>query len=112
LEGTSKPGETNFFINDAGINHWGDWSATVVDPVNDLDLWTIQEYAANHVSGDSRWGTWWGRVSPPSDLGIGQSGSPGSLVAGGNVTYSISLTNLLFTTATGVRSVDRLPLGS
>src|SRR5207245_3367794 len=34
---------TNFFLF---RNRWGDYSATVVDPVNDLDFWTIQEYAA------------------------------------------------------------------
>src|SRR5205814_8227472 len=25
---------------------WGDYSATCVDPLNDTDMWTIQEYAA------------------------------------------------------------------
>src|SRR3989440_1186572 len=48
-------------------NRWGDYSATVVDPANDLDMWTIQEYAATPVGtgasdGNGRWGTWWGRV--------------------------------------------------
>ena len=28
-------------------NRWGDYSSTVDDPVNDLDMWTIQEYAAS-----------------------------------------------------------------
>src|SRR5436190_1890468 len=50
-------------------NRWGDYSATMPDPVNDIDLWTIQEYAATPVSnglsdGDGRWGTWWGRIAP------------------------------------------------
>jgi len=27
-------------------NAWGPYSATVVDPRNDHDMWTIQEYAA------------------------------------------------------------------
>src|SRR6266571_1231438 len=30
-------------------NRWGDYSSTVVDPANDLDMWTIQEYAATPV---------------------------------------------------------------
>ncbi|MBI3935042.1 MAG: hypothetical protein HY316_10155 [Acidobacteria bacterium] len=48
-------------------NRWGDYSGTVVDPVNDLDFWTIQEYASSpdFPNGDDRWGTWWGKVSPP-----------------------------------------------
>ena len=56
-----------------GANRWGDYSATTVDPVNDTDLWTIQEYAmtmdaSNPTRGGasvaSRWGTWWARVVP------------------------------------------------
>jgi hypothetical protein len=43
---------------------WGDYSATLVDPVDDLTLWTIQEYAETHVGAvtdpnNHRWGTWW-----------------------------------------------------
>jgi len=39
-----------------GENRWGDYSATVVDPLNESDMWTIQEYAgANNM-----WQTWWG----------------------------------------------------
>ncbi|HEX8650555.1 MAG TPA: proprotein convertase P-domain-containing protein [Pyrinomonadaceae bacterium] len=47
-------------------NRWGDYSSTVVDPVNDTDLWTVQEHAAPVSGGFSRWGTWWGRIKPPS----------------------------------------------
>lgn len=42
---------------------WGDYSATCIDPTNDLDFWTIQEYAETDVGAaadDDRWGTWWG----------------------------------------------------
>ena len=42
-----------------GDNRWGDFSSTVVDPLDDLSFWTLQEYAA--TSND--WGTWWGEVS-------------------------------------------------
>ena len=41
------------------LNRWGDYSATCVDPVNDLTMWTIQEYASTN-----RWSTWWGRIDP------------------------------------------------
>ncbi len=43
---------------------WGDYSHTTVDPLNDTDLWTIQEYAAAPSGGSDRWGTWWGRIAP------------------------------------------------
>ena len=49
----------------AGRNRWGDYSATVVDPVNDTDMWTLQEFAAapsGTGAGSGRWGVWWGRV--------------------------------------------------
>ena len=53
-----------------GLNRWGDYTNTVVDPANDIDMWTIQEYAETRsitppVS--DRWGTWWGKISEPPD---------------------------------------------
>ncbi len=61
-----KAGEDSYFRDQDGFatNRWGDYSATVVDPINDTDFWTIQEYAAprDPVTGQYRWGTWWGRV--------------------------------------------------
>ena len=62
-----KAGEASYYKIFGGTrNRWGDYSATVVDPVNDRDLWTIQEYAATPISGSDRWGTWWGMI--PVDL--------------------------------------------
>ncbi|MCP4285632.1 MAG: hypothetical protein GY792_14440, partial [Gammaproteobacteria bacterium] len=46
-------------------NRWGDYSATAIDPVDDLTFWTLQEYAGTNVGGgvnDGRWGTWWCRA--------------------------------------------------
>jgi len=58
-----KAGEASYYKTFSGPdNRWGDFSATVVDPVNDTDLWTIQEYAA---SPSDTWSTWWGQVVPP-----------------------------------------------
>jgi FG-GAP repeat protein len=53
-----------------GSNRWGDFSATAVDPLNDLNFWTIQEYAATPsppgtMDGDGNWGTWWGFIKSP-----------------------------------------------
>ncbi|HEX7253676.1 MAG TPA: hypothetical protein VF376_12400 [Thermoanaerobaculia bacterium] len=65
-----KSGEDSYFRDQGGFgtNRWGDYSATTVDPVNDTDFWTIQEYAAarDKVSGHYMWGTWWGHISPDS----------------------------------------------
>jgi hypothetical protein len=65
-----KAGESFYVIRPDGLNRWGDYSATIVDPVNGIDLWTIQEYAAMHANtgleaDDGRWGTWWGKINPP-----------------------------------------------
>ena len=62
-----KAGEASYYKTfGGGYNRWGDYSNTVVDPVNDLDMWTIQEYAALPSGGYDRWGTWWGRIVPPA----------------------------------------------
>jgi hypothetical protein len=55
-----KTGEAVYTKTGVGstVVRWGDYSATAVDPANDLDLWTIQEYAAT----SNTWSTWWGRV--------------------------------------------------
>jgi len=57
-----KAGEATYFKTFTGTeNRWGDYSNTVVDPVNDTDMWTIQEYAASPAN---LWGTWWGMIVP------------------------------------------------
>jgi hypothetical protein len=72
-----KEGEDYYAKTFGGTrNRWGDFSHTVVDPVNDRDLWTIQEYAQMRtapsnqaVTNNSRWGTWWAMVSAPAAAG-------------------------------------------
>jgi hypothetical protein len=59
-----KAGEDSYFkaLGTGTRNRWGDYSATVVDPSDDLSFWTIQEYAeemAANGPNSSRWGTWW-----------------------------------------------------
>ena len=61
-----KAGEAPYYKVFRDQNRWGDYSATVVDPINDVDMWTIQEYAATPQAGSDRWGTWWGRIVPTS----------------------------------------------
>lgn len=43
-------------------NRWGDYTATMIDPVDDLDFWTIQQYADLPGSQD-QWATWWAMVN-------------------------------------------------
>ena len=67
-----KEGEDYYSKSFTGTrNRWGDYSHTIVDPDNDLDFWTIQEYASTRSPADtlattnaSRWGTWWAKISP------------------------------------------------
>ena len=61
----SKPGEASYFKNvNGGANRWGDYSATMVDPIDNTTFWTIQEYAAtaDPISLRDRWATWWEKV--------------------------------------------------
>jgi PASTA domain len=67
---TLKDGEGPYTKTRGGLNRWGDYSGTQVDPSDDLSLWTVQEYAripSGRGDGSGRWGTWWGRVGggPP-----------------------------------------------
>ncbi len=59
-----RDGEDSYYKTIPGArNRWGDYSATVVDPVDDTGFWTIQEYAAPSAGNCAmcdRWGTWWG----------------------------------------------------
>ncbi|HKS10952.1 MAG TPA: lamin tail domain-containing protein, partial [Pyrinomonadaceae bacterium] len=71
-----KEGEDYYQKTFSGTrNRWGDYSHTLVDPLNDRDLWTLQEYARLRVgttgtgSNDSRWGTWWAMVNAPAAAG-------------------------------------------
>ncbi|MGH8003638.1 MAG: hypothetical protein ACRECJ_02800, partial [Limisphaerales bacterium] len=55
-----KAGEALYNKTGGGpANRWGDYSHTVVDPLDDKTLWTVQEYAESPAS---LWGTWWGRI--------------------------------------------------
>ena len=57
---TLKAGEAPYFKDfGTGDNRWGDFSSTVVDPVDDATMWTIQEYAGQN----KMWGLWWGKVN-------------------------------------------------
>jgi hypothetical protein len=64
--GLLKAGESSYFKTfgtASDPNRWGDYSATVVDPTDNLTFWTLQEYArtsSGTFPNTGRWGTWWG----------------------------------------------------
>ena len=61
-----KPGE-DWYVNvgTGTVNRWGDYSATYIDPEDDITAWTIQEYARPKTVGNlGVWGTWWAKVCP------------------------------------------------
>ena len=67
-------------------NRWGDYSATMVDPLDDATFWTIQEHARDEaapgcpVEDTGRWGTWWGSFKDGGcqDADGDEFGAPGS----------------------------------
>ncbi len=57
-----KAGVDDYFRDfDSGVNRWGDYSATMVDPTDPLSFWTIQEFALTssltNSGGTGRWAT-------------------------------------------------------
>jgi len=48
-------------VDASGVNRWGDYSLTSVDPEDDLTIWTIQE----HTRSQDSWGTRIGRLKFP-----------------------------------------------
>jgi hypothetical protein len=69
-----RPGQSSYNIGggsgSARQNRWGDYSASQIDPVNDTDFWTIQEYSGTYrdfgIGLAAPWETWWAQVNPAS----------------------------------------------
>lgn len=62
-----KPGEDWYVkLDKFNLNRWGDYSATFIDPEDDITAWTVEEYARPRVAGVSNWGTWWTKICPTS----------------------------------------------
>ncbi|MBF0319484.1 MAG: VCBS repeat-containing protein [Nitrospirae bacterium] len=89
--GQLKAGEAPYYLTYSGTeNRWGDYSATCVDPSDDLTFWTIQEYA----KGSTNWGTWWGSFATSSSsqytLAVTMSGSGSGTITPSTGTISWS----------------------
>lgn len=81
-----RNGETPYYKTFGGDrNRWGDYSATCVDPEDDLNLWTIQEYAASPAN---KWCTWWAMLDMKSAPRAGFSADEQLIPAGGDVIFT------------------------
>ncbi len=94
---TLKEGLASYYkIFTGSVNRWGDYSASQVDPVNDVDLWTIQEYAASPAN---LWSTWWGHLALPPNVTIGDvsvaEGNSGNVNAQFTISLSFPSTQLV-----------------
>jgi hypothetical protein len=100
LKAGEAPFAKGFFgTNFVSQNRWGNYSATVVDPLNDLDMWTLQEYAAtpDFSFATDRWGLWWGSVDVANVTHCGQvefASKAFAVTEGGSSFAVITITNL------------------
>jgi hypothetical protein len=102
-----KAGEAKYYKTYSGAsNRWGDYSHSQVDPLNDTDLWTIQEYAWTPGGGFDRWSTWWGKISPP---GGGGPTATATATATRTVTITPSGTPTATATVTATLPPDGIP---
>ncbi len=55
-----RHGQNTYFKNFGSTrDRWGDYSGTVLDPLNSTDFWTIQECSA---AATNTWDTWWAYI--------------------------------------------------
>jgi uncharacterized repeat protein (TIGR01451 family) len=97
----------------SGSGRAGDLSGLNVDRV-DGSFWAVNEFA--NTEGTANWGTAVANFVissplPPADMAVSISG-PGSVTAGSNATYTITITNNGPNPAQGVVMTDALPSGS
>ena len=101
---------------------WGDYSAMRVDPADGCTFWYTQEYLPDTTSGGTVTETsasWRTRVAAfrfpscnPADLAITKTDAPDPVAAGGQLTYTIGVTNNGPADATNVAVTDTLPAGT
>ena len=118
-----KDGEDYYDKTASGRTRWGDYSHTLVDPLDDASFWTIQEYAKLRAapsvfSTTAKWGTWVAKVAPNACLSNVASGNwnvagtwgcgsvPGAsnhvnIVSGHNVTLNVDPTVASITVQSG-----------
>jgi uncharacterized repeat protein (TIGR01451 family) len=98
-------------------NRWGDYSGAALDPASPSTVWVAGEYV--YISGGSEWGTYIAPVqigssssSASADLQmVSKTGTPSSVVAGNDVTYTLVAKNNGPDAASNVVVTDTLPAG-
>jgi hypothetical protein len=85
-------------VDSSGVNRWGDYSLTSVDPTDDETIWTIQEFTRSA----DQWGTRIAKLEFPTvceDPTVYCGTSPNSVGSGATIGYfgtsSISANNLV-----------------
>ncbi|HEX4591750.1 MAG TPA: dockerin type I domain-containing protein [Gemmataceae bacterium] len=73
--GLIKAGERSYNKLDQGVNRWGDYSYSSVDPNDNMTAWTIQEYASTVNPSADRWGTWVQSFAAPAPTLSNPAGS-------------------------------------
>jgi uncharacterized repeat protein (TIGR01451 family) len=93
-------------------NRWGDYSAMTVDPVDDCTFWYTQ-----HVADQTGGGGKPTQIASfrfdycGTDLAITKTANPSPATAGGQLIYTVTVTNNGPLDATNVTVVDTLPAG-
>jgi uncharacterized repeat protein (TIGR01451 family) len=87
-----KQGEASYYKTFSGTrNRWGDYSATMVDPLDDRSFWTIQEYAETRFGGADRWGIWWGQLVARPGVSVAPEGPLVTTEQGQSATVELAL---------------------
>ncbi|MBL7692828.1 MAG: hypothetical protein JNM41_14640, partial [Flavipsychrobacter sp.] len=99
-----RNGQNSYYKTYGGSkNRWGDYSATMVDPVNNTDFWTIQEVSASTIN---VWDTWWARVEPTTTCTTPSITGTLSACAGSGTTLSASVSGGTWTSSnTGIATI-------
>ncbi|MCG6550965.1 MAG: hypothetical protein L7F77_01460 [Candidatus Magnetominusculus sp. LBB02] len=103
--GQLAAGAAPYYLTFGGTkNRWGDYSATCVDPSDDLTFWTLQEYA----KGSTNWGTWWGSFMTSSSgqytLSVTKAGTGSGAVtlSSGTLSWSGTIGTASYASGTSV----------
>jgi uncharacterized repeat protein (TIGR01451 family) len=90
---------------------WGDYSAMRVDPVDGCSFWYTTQYIAGDLSQRTRIGAFRFPTCNPADLAIAKTADRVVVQPGGDLFYTLTVTNRGPDRATDVVVTDTLPAG-